>query len=59
MVKVFKHFEVNADAKGNQVIQLFLHSEENSTKKLVEGVIFTQEATVENLTLFVRFFLTK
>lgn len=54
MVKVFKHFEVNADAKGNQVIQLFLHSEENSTKKLVEGVIFTQEATVENLTLFVK-----
>ena len=54
MVKVFKHFEVNADAKGNQVIQLFLHSEENSTKKLVEGVIFTPETTVENLTLFVK-----
>ena len=54
MVKVFKHFEVNIDAKGNPVLQLFLHSEENSTKKLVEGVIFTPETTVENLILFVR-----
>lgn len=53
MVRVYKHFEVNVDAKGNPVIQLFLHSEENSTKKLVEGVIFTPEATVEDLILFV------
>ncbi len=54
MVKVFKEFEVNTDAKGNLVLQLFLHSEENSTKKLVEGVIFTPEATVKDLILFIK-----
>ena len=54
MVKVFKHFEVSTDEKGNPILQLFLHSEENSTKKLVEGVIFTPETTVENLILFVK-----
>lgn len=54
MVKVYKHFEVGTDEKGNPVLQLFLLNEENSTKKLVEGIIFTPEVTVETLELFVR-----
>lgn len=54
MVKVFKHFEASIDEKGNPVLQLFLQSEENSTKRLVEGLVFGPEVTVETLELFVR-----
>lgn len=54
MVKVFKHFEASTDEKGNPILQLFLHSEENPTKRLVEGLVFGPEVTVETLELFVR-----
>ena len=54
MVKVFKHFEASIDEKGNPVLQLFLQSEENSTKRLVEGLFFTPGVTVETLELFIR-----
>ena len=52
MVRVHKHFEVSLDEKGNPILQLFLHSEENWNKRLVEGLIFTPEVTT--LELFVR-----
>ena len=54
MVRVYKHFEVSTDEKGNPILQLFLHSEENWNKRLVEGLFFTPGVTVETLELFVR-----